>query len=64
VHLTAVESGATNDLLILTEAGTNILTCGACLNYYKMPIPHVGEVTNMIEIATIMSQAPKLITLG
>lgn len=61
--LTADDSGALNDLRFLAESGTRILTCGACLNYYKLTSPTVGEVTNMIEMATIMSGAKRLISL-
>lgn len=61
--LTASDSGALGDLRVLENFGTSILTCGACLNYYKLSSPSVGKVTNMIEIATIMSEADRLINL-
>ena len=61
--LTAGDSGTLGDLRTLENTGTRILTCGACVNYYKLPNPAVGDITNMIEIATIMSEAERLINL-
>ena len=61
--LTASDSGALADLQSLADAGVRILTCGACVDYFKLSSPAVGEITNMFEIANIMSGATRLINL-
>ena len=63
VFLTTAASGALADLNALASGGVRILSCGACLNYYKLPEPVVGEITNMLEIVTIMTETNHLITL-
>ncbi|MBS7009734.1 sulfurtransferase-like selenium metabolism protein YedF [Anaerostipes sp.] len=51
-----------NDLKTLEGAGTEIFTCGTCLNHYGLEEQlAVGEVTNMYMIAEIMMQAEKII---
>lgn len=50
------------DLKNLEKAGTEILTCGTCLNHYGIADKlAVGEVTNMYVIAEKLSQASKVI---
>ena len=50
------------DLKILEENGTEILTCGTCLNHYGLADKlAVGEVTNMYTIAEKMSEAGKVV---
>ena len=61
--LTASDSGALGDLQSLVDNGTRVLTCGACVDYYKLPSPAVGEITNMFEIVNTMSEAIRLINL-
>ena len=61
--LTASDSGALGDLQSLVDNGTQVLTCGACVDYFKLSTPAVGEITNMFEIANIMSAATRLINL-
>ncbi|MDR2892700.1 MAG: sulfurtransferase-like selenium metabolism protein YedF [Deltaproteobacteria bacterium] len=58
--------GATtlDDLAALAAKGTQISSCGACLNYYKLADKlAVGQVTNMYAIMSTMAQAKKLINL-
>ena len=56
-ELTTVESEVLDDLNALIEAGVEILTCGACLNYFGLTEKlAVGDVTNMYHILELMSQ--------
>ena len=59
----SVEGAETvQDLKILEENGTEILTCGTCLNHYGLTNKlAVGEVTNMYVIAEKLSEAGKVI---
>ncbi|MDO4174980.1 MAG: sulfurtransferase-like selenium metabolism protein YedF [Eubacteriales bacterium] len=50
------------DLKKLEEAGTEILTCGTCLNFYGLTEKlAVGSVTNMYVICETMESAGKVI---
>lgn len=50
------------DLRVLAENGTEILTCGTCLNHYGLTDKlAVGEVTNMYVITEKLMQAGKVI---
>jgi len=63
-YLTTEGSNSLEDLKKLTESGTEVLTCGACLNYYELTEKLiVGEVTNMYAITEKMSKAQVLINL-
>ena len=63
-HLTCKGSGVLGDLRSLQERGTNILTCGACLNYYNLADSlAVGEIENMYTIATLLADGGTVITL-
>lgn len=56
-YLTTVESEVLDDLKALEEANVEILTCGACLDYFGIEAHlAVGEVTNMYHIVTLMTQ--------
>lgn len=59
----SVEGAETvNDLRLLAENGTEVLTCGTCLNHYGLTDRlAVGEVTNMYVIAEKLSGAGKVI---
>lgn len=49
----------------LSEAGTEILVCGTCLNYYKKKEKlAVGIVSNMFEINSRLTGPGKVITVG
>ncbi len=51
VKLTCEGSPVLDDLHALSEAGTEVLSCGTCLNYYGLTEKlAVGEVTNMYAI--------------
>lgn len=62
--LTNQKSTVLKDLKELQEKGTQISTCGACLDFYQIKESlAIGEVTNMFGIAEIMAQAKKVINL-
>jgi len=61
--LTSGESTALSDLRKLHAAGTRILTCGTCVDYYGLPAPAVGETANMFEIAGLLTGAARLVCL-
>ena len=56
--LTCEGSASIEDLKSLETQGVEILTCGTCLNYYKLSEKlAVGGVTNMYEITERLTQA-------
>ena len=60
--LTCEGSDSLEDLRFLFGEGTKILTCGTCLDYYKMKDKlAVGEVTNMYTIVETLAAADKVI---
>lgn len=59
--LTAQDSPYIEDLKTLQEQGTEILTCGTCVNFYGLKEPAVGTVTNMYTIAEKLTKAGKVI---
>lgn len=64
VSLTIKESPAIDELLELEERGVNIVVCGTCLDYYKFKEEHrAGEVSNMYDIADLLFEAPRVITI-
>lgn len=61
-RLTCEGSSALEDIMALEKMGTQVYTCGACLNYYGITEDlRVGEVTNMYAIAERMIHAQKLV---
>ena len=64
VKMTAGGSALPDVLRTLSEMGVDILSCGACLNYYGLTgALKAGRVTNMYEISEMMLNAPKVVTL-
>lgn len=62
VFLTNQGSNTLNDLKLLVDKGTQISTCGACLDFYQIKETlAVGEITNMYGITEVMAQAKKVI---
>ena len=61
--LTSQNANSLADLQRLKMLGTKILTCGTCLDYYKLPPPAVGEIANMYEITSIMTAAANVISM-
>ena len=63
-HLTSSDSNSLEDLRALEAAGTVILTCGTCTNYYEITEKlGVGEISNMYGIVTAMAGAKRLINI-
>lgn len=55
-------SAALEDLKALEEEGVKIMTCGTCLDYYKIKDElAVGEVVNMYVICQTLTEAKKVI---
>lgn len=64
VYLTADGANTISDLKKLEEKGTQILSCGTCLNYYQLQEKlAVGQVADMYKITETMSAANKLLNL-
>lgn len=62
VKLTTQDEQIINHLKELEKKGSQILSCGACLNYYQLAESlNVGEVTNMYTIVEIMQKSDKII---
>lgn len=63
VRLTVQGSDVLDDLKKLEGEGVKILACGTCLNYFEMKERlAVGTVSNMYDIAEIISSAGRLFT--
>ncbi len=62
--LTVEGSQSLEDLRTLEAAGTEILTCGTCLDFYGLKDKlAVGSITNMYRIAQILTEADRLVNL-
>lgn len=65
VHLAVEGSPVLGQLQKLSGAGTEILVCGSCLNYYKLKEKlAVGVVSNMYEINSHLAGPGKVVTVG
>lgn len=63
-YLTSSNSNSLEDLRSLQAAGTVILTCGTCADYYGITEKlAVGEIANMYGIVTAMAGAKRIINL-
>ena len=63
VNLTVTESNVLESLEALKNSGTNIYSCGACLDFYGLTDKVTGEITNMYAIVDMMNKADKVIKL-
>ncbi|RJQ84130.1 MAG: sulfurtransferase-like selenium metabolism protein YedF [Desulfobacteraceae bacterium] len=64
VRLTVEGSPVLEELKQYEEKGISILACGTCLEHFKlMEKRRVGQTTNMLDIATAMQLADKVINL-
>jgi len=64
VRLTIDDSDAFEDLKAISGRGTDVLSCGMCLNYYGLTERlGVGRISNMQEITGISASAVQTITL-
>lgn len=65
VYLVCEGSEVLPQLQKLAEAGTKILACGTCLDYYRLKEKTVlGTVSNMFEINNLISGPHKVITIS
>ena len=56
INLTCVGSDSIDDLKILESKGTEIVSCGTCLNYFEISDKLVvGEVSNMYDIVEVIA---------
>ena len=62
VRLAAEGSDVLETLTKLSETGTEILSCGTCLDFYKLKDKlKVGVISNMYNIAQVLLEADRLI---
>ena len=63
VLLTTEGSEVLEALIRLAERGTQILSCGTCLDYFELNDKlKIGAISNMYEIVSILLKADKIIT--
>ena len=63
VKLVATPSGALDALRRLQEMGVEILACGTCLDFFQLKSAlQVGQISNMHEIMSTMSEADKIVS--
>jgi len=63
-YLTSNGANTIDDLKKLEKMGTEILTCGTCVNYFGLTDElAVGEITNMFGITERMASADKVINI-
>lgn len=64
VKLTTENQATVDSLKLLEEGGTEVLSCGTCLDYYDLKEKlHVGSVTNMYTIVDIMKNSSQTISI-
>ncbi|MCB2290644.1 sulfurtransferase-like selenium metabolism protein YedF [Clostridium sp. CS001] len=64
INLTIETSPVLDSLEKLVERGSNILVCGACLDFYNVKDKlSIGEITNMYTIVELMNNADKTIKI-
>jgi len=63
-YLTAKGANTLEDLKRLEEKGTEILTCGTCINYYELQDElAVGKIVNMYEITERLASANNILNI-
>ena len=63
-RLTSCESNTIDDLKTLEKKGTEVLTCGTCIDYYNLKEKlAVGIITNMYTIVEKMASADKIVNV-
>ncbi len=64
VKLTCEGSEVLEDLRHLSEQGTEVLSCGTCLDYFGLKTKlQVGRISNMYEILSSLAQAAKVLKM-
>lgn len=65
VKLTCENSDSIDDLNKLLQAGTKIVSCGTCLDYYQIKDKlKVGEISNMYDIVEILSASNDVMSIS
>ena len=65
VYLTTEGSPVLEQIQKLEASGTEILSCGTCLDYYRLKEKlQAGRISNMYEINSLLTRARKVITVG
>lgn len=65
VKLSSEGSDSIDDLKQLLQAGTRIVSCGTCLDFYQLKEKlMVGEITNMYDIVETISASDNVISIG
>lgn len=65
VKLTCENSDSIDDLSKLLQAGTKIVSCGTCLDFYQLKDKlKVGEVSNMYDIVEIISASNNVMSIS
>lgn len=65
VYLSTQSEQAIPHLETLISKGTEVFSCGTCLNFYGLENAlKIGDVTNMYTIVELLSNASKVITIG
>ena len=63
VKLVTAQSGALDALRSLQEKGVEILACGTCLDFFKLKSEiQIGQISNMYDIMSAMSEADKVVS--
>ncbi|WP_288221734.1 sulfurtransferase-like selenium metabolism protein YedF [uncultured Clostridium sp.] len=64
VKLTCTGSDVLDSLTLMKEKGVNIISCGACLDFYNLKEElKVGEIGNMYQIIDLMNKSGNTIKL-
>lgn len=62
IHVTTNDNDTLNDLRFLESQGTEIVSCGTCLDFFKKKEElKIGSITNMYDIVERMEKAEKVI---
>lgn len=65
VELSTINEETAENLKVLENKGTNIVSCGTCLDFLDLKDKlSVGEISNMYDIVEILSDSSNCITIG
>jgi len=65
VYLALEDSAVIEHLKLMQEEGTDVISCGTCLEYYKVKDKlEAGRISNMYEINKILCASEKVITIS
>lgn len=65
VELSTINEETVENLKVLENKGTNVVSCGTCLDFLDLKDKlSVGEISNMYDIVEILSDSSNCITIG